>query len=407
MRKELSSEQFKNKYMRDKYTYLFISILSLSGIVLVTLAAHGQLLLTFDSYQFLQAADHFYHDGKIILDNHKPYINRSPLFPILLAALKGLSGNYLSSALVIHSITWGASILIIGITFYPLFQKKIFFWIMLGCIVLHPPLIMTHIFLWSEPVFFLLLSITIYHLLSYYKKNYTLNFIGLIIFSNLLCLQRYAGIFYVIGIGISLLLLSSESFQKRLYKSFMYTGCSLITSIAWFIRNFYYHGVFAGQQKSDGFFSVPLDHTLYLYMNSIFSWFLPHKIAFGIRAILLTTLLFLVLFFWIKKRPSLYQETTKVITSLLILFLCFFSLMFIFYSGIEDEIDRYLCTTYPLLVGPIFLLIANYHSYLKKIVYRNTIIISLLLWFIYPVIHTTKNIIFWHQLPKQPNTLWH
>ena len=172
-------------------------------VLIYMICAIPALEFTSDSNLYLIIAENVALYGKIIDQNGVEIVYWPPLYPIIISlgypnlefwvlVLHGL-------ALIISSSLWTS-------IFRQLLGKQeavIASWLY----TLSTPLIMIHIFVWSEAIFFLLLTICIRSIILYNKKGQTISLVFISFSGFLMLLQRNAGVFFMPGMLLGLFLL--------------------------------------------------------------------------------------------------------------------------------------------------------------------------------------------------------
>ena len=165
----------------------------LLGICLHQWSTYYGLGTTYDSMNYLAAADSFRSSGTFVGVNGDPYLAWPPLFPLILSLFgeqMDLVSKFINSGLFGYLIfLWDR----IAINLQLNAKSRLLFSIILA---LGTPILMVHSFLWSEPFFLVFLSLTIY-ILTKASPIGGADFVQLIVLGILMTLQRHAGIFFV------------------------------------------------------------------------------------------------------------------------------------------------------------------------------------------------------------------
>lgn len=379
--------------------------------------------LTYDSPFYVGAAQSF-AEKWVFLDQYgQPYTNWTPLFPVLLSLFPT---EVILWAKFLHLLACLETVFIFLILAEVLIESYLLRILFSLVIVFSTPLLLISSFLWSESVFVCLLGVVVY--LSYRSfcsseawSNRT--FFLLILFSNLLYLQRNAGLFFIIAIG--LFLFFKEIFKKHFPKrSFIYTSLSLVSFVVWQIRNHFF--VPKLSDFKNNVFVVSFWESL-IYMADIISlWLLPNVLPLWVRLLFLIAFLF-ALAYALWKAKALAAEKWDMLSILLLMCGVYIAFMLALRMNVEEENERYLAPLYPLFFLAIFIVFElllrvardNVYSvenqllksYFVKEIFthfynvflqakRNKISIFLILitlWLPYPVWRTLKNAQLWHQ----------
>lgn len=245
--------------------------------------------------------------------------------------------------------------------------------------------LMVHVFLWSEPFFMVILFFMIIFSDQYLRKHRLPWLLLLILFSNLLCLQRNAGIFFVAGFAFSLAWFTTG--KERILMPVILLVSGLISFMVW---NLWLPGYRAGidllseQSFFNGFF-----FNLGTYLNTISAWFLPRQLNVYIRIALLISGISIL----ITGKPfsGIYRDPETVIFFIVIIYLTGISIL-----GKIDahESERYLAVIYPVALLPVVKRISSHWGRIKYST-RIFITILMLLWLSYITVRTVINAERW------------
>lgn len=314
-------------------------------VVFVALAAllqwyghQGGLLKTPDSCSYLAATKSF-----------EGYRYFTPLFPIVLSVF----GEYWE---------WVQLLLLIPICILindrikHIIKDPAIALICLCSIVLSVQLLMIGVFLWSELLFLLLLLL--------FVRSIDTNLIVAIIVGFFLCLQRNAGLFFVIGAAIYL---------WDIRRSLMLLLLSSSGLVAWNI----YAGI-AGEHE----YFLSMFHNMTVLMTELMHVIAPITGLF----------LFVViggLFYFLK-----HDEKTKPLSILTITYVICMSLIFRFEAY---DADRYISIVVPFFMILVFRALEI--ALPKQTSTRRTVLMILIVcWLAYPLSRTVKNAIQWHNV---------
>lgn len=245
--------------------------------------------------------------------------------------------------------------------------------------------LMIHFFLWSEAWFLVFLLALLGGYIRLVQKNYSKKlFFSIILLANLLCLQRMAGIFFVLAFTV----LIARHFSIK--KAGIFAVASSIGVLAWFLRNSFLQ---SKPDFLDNIFVVSWWQSLSDYSKALFNNFFPTYWFSEMWSIIL--LIGLMLFLLV-----LVIREKLVISSLTWLCLCYLVAMLALRMNIAGESERYLAP-----IQPLFLLIFWHFAEkwsqkepLKKIAY-----IALFVILTFQLLRTAKNVRQWWQSP--PNLI--
>ncbi len=372
-------------------------LLALAGVAsLQQYTTYCHIGITFDSPHYTTAAQSF-AENRIFLDpNGNTYTNWTPLFPILLSAFPQ---NVAVWAKYMHLFTALGSTILLLLMIDKLIDNQILKWIFAGTIIFGAPLLLVHSFLWSESVFIFLFCQLLYFLLHYIEKPTHKSLIIMALLSNLLYLQRNAGLFFIVGIGIFIFFnafFTSKSIKYALKKSLYYFVPSILSFVFWQIRN-YFFVVNLSDFKDNVFVVSGLESLLYM-LDIISLWLLPNVLPLVLRLFLMGILAGIIIFlvFKAQKNNALqYNNQFRFLIALALGFGIYLIFMLILRMNVEEENERYLAPLYPLFFLIFFILIDNFIKN-KKPIYKTICLIVLALWLVYPITRTLKNAQLWH-----------
>lgn len=323
-------------------------VLVLLSVLLQWYSHRGGLLMTDDSCNYLSAAASFRTNFTFLSFDGEPYLHWPPLFPVVLSFLSG-AWYWIQLALT----AWIGVLVIIETR--KLIEDP---WMQFTCqasILLGVHLLMIGTFLWSELLFLLLL----FYFIKTLEKD---QFVAAIILGFFLCLQRNAGLFFVIGAAL---------WYWDLKKSIILFVVSTSGFWAW---NYYV--------------SVARDYT---YFQSI-----PHNFVLMSDAFMKTLApvpgiaLLLVVILMILKR----EEKTRLISFMLISY--FVCLVIIFPIDIQDT-DRFVAIVVPFFMMLVFRSIEIAAAKQTSIA-RKVLLVLVICWLAYPLSRTVKNALQWHKV---------
>lgn len=376
--------------------WLIISVIFifLTSFVLLSYSTHP-INFTQDSFDYLSAAKSYSESGTLITSKGETYSNWAPLFPILLSFIDAnLKAYYFFNLGLYFILSVGGFFLTFSFLKEPLIILLCAIWLSFSTSVLEQ-----FNFFWSEPLFITLLTIKILVLLRFIKSQQMTDLILLIALGVLLCLQRYAGLFVVTAIGISILWLIPNKKKLVLY-AVIYGSFSAFPLLFWMYGNV--------QEQGDGFsmFASNLFVNFFpnlfrsYYQDVLLSWFIPSQWSFGNGQILIPIALVAAVYLTFKKILILSLDQ-KVLTLLILTYLLFLHLIdytlinakVIYFAHLSD-FERYLSVIYIPLILLLFSIlesrIKTLNSNFKKAVFG-----LMILWTLYPILRSIKNTIDW------------
>ncbi len=335
--------------------------------------------LTFDSHHYLAAARSLRHSGTLLNADGTVYTNWPPLYPVLLALAQG---NWLL-------IRIGQVLVFLGILFltHQISQKYIQHFLvrafLIGAVTVGTPLVLVTVFVWSEGVFILLTLAMYLFFRRYVTTNQVAAFIGWIVLSNLLCLQRLVGVVFVVAVGVLFWLI-----QKDTKRTIFYVLFSLVSVALWLWRN-------AQLETTPSFMEnvwvTPLEQTWMGYVDAVSTWFVPVNVSFTVKTIVGVLWILGILFFWVWYRPTVCSLAFQAT------FLALFYLIgMIVLNGTVTEIDRFAA---PGFVWVFLGIGAGLDTVFPSLPHRRRWLMLAIVgvWLLYPVSRTVKNVLFWHE----------
>lgn len=369
--------------MKFKKHWIISLVLIISLQQYATYYAPG---LTFDSRQYISAAHSFSERGVFLTEDGNYYVVQPPLYPVVLS----LGGDHtLTWASILNMICLVGTLWIMFLLGEALFHYSISRWLYQGSLAFGTPLLLIGNFVWSESLFLLLLTI-IWYLLYQYYRHPSISYIGwLILVTNLLCLQRNAGIFFF------LMALTVILFKKQKRHIILYAALGGLGFMAW---NTYVYQISSGSHNvaNQAFFSgMAKDYIAHIPILT--AWFFPGKwgiplfVIWGSAAIGFTYHLYKR-----KKWEPLQIRIMVAICWICITYIAFIAAMW--WELALWDIERYLSVIYPLVMLAAFIIWDKLYAEIgyKKI--KVFLVVLSMLWLCYPIVRTVKNVVFWHEV---------
>lgn len=362
-----------------------LSLITGSLIILILQSIsnwHG-LTLTTDSYYYLELASSIKAQQSLTKVN--PYFPFQTLLPYLIYWLDKVDVNLISIVYILSPIFIYLINMKVGRELFKSKYTLIFYSVSL---VFSTPLYLVHSFLWTEPLFILCLSAMWLCVFKYMKKQSKFMILPIMVLAILLCLSRKAGILFI-GFG---------SFFVLLFSSVKWKFFRPLLAIVFIIFALFFYGYlgetnYIGERPTTSGFLIHFEG----YTNSLSTFLLPRVVPYGPRVVAFTAALIYALTVIVSgqldsfKRRFLYTSSSVVA-------LYFLTRLFYFRPDVS-EMDRYLSPVYPIL----FAIIAMGIDGLTRLPIKKFHILKIivLLWFLYPITRTIKNIALWSQLPTK------
>lgn len=354
---------------------LFIGSLLLANVLLIY-TIHDGLLKSNDSICYLEIARKYALAQVFESCYEYPLIYWPPLFPVIL------------------SYVYDAPTILILINIICL-NLILFFWYQISDLILastvtrrlfiaslsiSTPLIMIHVFLWSEAIFVLLLSGFIFQLLKYNHSNKIIYLIIATLMTMLLLLQRNAGIFIITPIYLALFII--EKNRQRLQLFFSY----IIAAIPWLLWNVFQLKIANDINIIEGLYPKwTLLENFYLTISEIGKYFVPGlfdlSFVFGVILFCVYCLLFI--------QDGLSNQVKVILAGVLFYLVFWFTV-----PQDKYETSRYLSVIMPMVLIVMFYLIDLLRNKVKFIYTKEMITISISGYWLYLIIRLSNNVFF-------------
>ncbi|MCU0437651.1 MAG: hypothetical protein MUC49_07020 [Raineya sp.] len=357
-----------------KFFHIFYGLLAVAAIALWLLVSQNGFGSTVDAQAYWYAAQSFHHKGQFLTPQGY-YTNWTPLFPITLSLLGVKTTLFIT--------------LIINLILIFKFTKNVFdselnnlsSYLAYSHTITSVFFILIHFFVWSEAGSMALLIASV---LSIQKLHKNQDWAIFIILSNLLCMQRMAGIFFVIFFFFWIWK------QHTWQKAFMYGILASLSLLAWFTRNFFI------QNKPDfidNIFMVSLESSFLGYAEAVLNIFLPSFFIPNILKIFFLGIFLLILLYvlW-KKFPPISKLLSGIIFSYLFI-------MIFLRMNVEGESERYIAPIIPIIIFLFWKQISlflnkNNHLYRRISGYAMAFLVIA-----YNIFRTYKNVYQWITTP--------
>ena len=315
---------------------IYSVIISLS-LVLLRYASWCGVIFTDDSYNYVHAAASLLESGHLISPDQTPFSAWPPLFSTIISIFLSLNIIRLEILQYIVFLINGVLLVMLAERFL---QEQIARYLFLVFVLFSVSSLMIHVFLWSEAFFLSIVLYLILKVLHFLKDPSWKNVYILIILLNLLCLQRNAGIFILMGVGSYLL------FFTRIdkIKITLMLGGGAIAFFTWNVYSSYFYSDgfdFLDHSYFSGFFRNTSD-----LLNVVSAWFLPRFLP-PLMRILLPALLIIILAAKGLFRNIQLGEKYKLLMTIILVYGAAHTSI-----GSLDfyEIERYLSVLFPIVV---------------------------------------------------------
>lgn len=355
-----------------------VSVLMLS-IILEWYGRYCGFILTNDSLQYLSAAKSFSESGIFLSPDGSYYSYWPPLFPIILSwwddPFLTLSFiNLLSKVCIAIVLFW------LSITF---FERTFYRILFLTASMLSVYITLISVFVWTELFFLALLLMNAYFALNYHKKRF---FYWLLVTGFLLCIQRNAGLFWVVGVCLWMVFDEKSTFSKNMLRALLFFIVSTSGLWAWnFYNTFFLPANFNFYKHS---FFQDWTYNVMLIAETHVNMIIPvHNI---ITIFLVSGFVIAFVVYMLKS-----NKERK--------FLFFISTWIIYTAGysVMAKLDVYEMDRYFSVITPMFFLLLIFcaEKLLKGFSSKLQLacMVVMVCWLVYPITRTLKNVQFWHE----------
>ncbi|MEO1653619.1 MAG: hypothetical protein AAFU64_08745 [Bacteroidota bacterium] len=366
-------------------------------LLLHTYATYCQLGRTYDSRDYQAAAKGWQKEYRMVDQWGGPYIERPPLFPLVLATLG--SENEAIIRIFNALCAFGSLFIFLYLGEQVLLSKNL--WLIYGgALAFSTPLLMSHSFYWSEPLFIFFLALLLLILWQFIQKRRSIDFILLILCSILLVLQRTQGVMIISAIAV--ILLEKKAFWTTLPRSILYFLAALFLWFAWVYHCLTIGGIYFHSSIGDLFQYIP--HNLYWHTEAITAWLFPLPLSFPLRLILLLGLLILLISIWNTFKSEIDKDRRSFLWALIWIFIVYSLGMLIQQATNFSDSTRYQSPNYPLVF--LFLLAMGdlWGQFVQSKWAKKMLLLTLVLWLLYPTIRAVKNAQHWQKVNCQEIT---
>jgi hypothetical protein len=340
-------------------------------------ATYGSLIWTSDSFQYWGASRSFRQNFSLDTNiGDGAYVYWPPLFPVILSLFKTELAYHIAQGILLNT-----SVLLCFLWLKQLTpsKKSASFIILLYTLSVFPYLMSS--FLWSEVIFTLFLYLGLWLFAKWEKEQRGWLLLLAMLSFLFMCLQRNAGIFIMIGLSVYCAL----RYYKSISLLFFLGGLILVAVLPNVLWNVY-HQLYANEAYEAvemAYFSNFFSH-LALMGQRLCSFFIPSQLPTNYTVISWSFLLALLIISFTQK--------TRLPAILLWTYIFLLASM----PYLEQESDRFLA---PLIPAFLFIL----YNGIKPLYLRSSKVIRVGVWIIvfclmsYNVLRTYHNTSQWHE----------
>ncbi|NSW91617.1 MAG: hypothetical protein HPY74_13250 [Firmicutes bacterium] len=405
--KQKVSDSIRNRNIGFKYIAVsFFILFSVSGFLLIlySTSKYGPAS-THDSVAYMYAAESLLKGkGLVYFGYDTPYVQWPPLYPVLLSGISLLGHNLLIAAGYLNGFIFALIIFFSG------------YWLLKGtgnCIIsitgsiavlASIPLTYVSKFIWSEPLFILLLLLFMISLDNYIYKSSLRFLIEGALFAALACLTRYIGITIIIT-GCILLLIQQKKFINRFVETVIFGFISSTPAVLWITRNYLlFNTLTGGRPPAQNTF----DENITITFKTLASWFAPdysESIFYVMLALLVSISVITIIKNFYESVGQAGQNKNRVYRIIIPLVFSFVYVGYLIISASAVAFDsinsRLLVPVYVPLIMTIFFtlndIIALQNGKIRNIVIKCLFIVFYSIWLLYPISEITVSTRYSHE----------
>lgn len=259
---------------RNVFPVLFVSFLSLSTIFMILYATSTYGMgISPDSVAYMAVAQNLTNGNGFSDYQGYEFVHWPPLFPIVLASIKLVSGVDLEEgARFFNALAAGCTL---GLACFVLLRLVRGSLALLGgfSVLFNYPQVVVSTYVWSEPFFNLLVMIFLAIIISYNRlQRREVLLLGFV--TALACLARYIG-YSLLATGLILIVIRSRHKGTRLINLFLFGVISVLPTGIWLTRNLRVSGTLFGPRGPSRYSMI--DNLYYTY-TKVSSWLLPDRL---------------------------------------------------------------------------------------------------------------------------------
>jgi hypothetical protein len=262
--------------VKNKLVLVFLALL---GVILVFLSTSRYGAgLSFDSVGYIGIARNLITGSGFTFYDGRPLISQPPLFPTLLAIAGGLfKTDPLALANIVNALIFGLIVYFGGeLTFKYLSSFPTFAIIGSSAILASIPLFTVSVMAWSEPLFILLVILSLLFANLYLEKNDVISLILLSLSVALSSLTRYIGVVLILWGAFIIVVFYRNSLKNKITHLSLYTCISALPIGLWLIRNYVISNTLFGSRAPSAY---TLFQNLKFVFDDLMTWYIPGIIA--------------------------------------------------------------------------------------------------------------------------------
>jgi hypothetical protein len=377
---------------------VFLAILGLIGVGIILLATNRYGAgISPDSVTYISTARNLISGAGFIDKSGTALVRYPPLYPILLGLVGGIfRTDPLLLANIVNAIIFGLIVYLGGwLTFKHLSSFPALALLGTLAFLFSAPVFAVSVMAWSEPIFILLVLLSLIFVDSYLtQKDRT----SLILFASsvaLSCLVRYIGIALILWGALIIIFFHRNGLKSRIAHLSLFILISSLPLGIWLIRNYAISSTFFGHRAPSGY-------TLFQNLRSAYqilvNWYIPGIVVknSSILMFVSATVGFFIGLSIKDSWPRLKVSAMRMSTIILFI-VTYTSLLDISATTSTGQTidNRYLSPIYiPLTLLLLILtqgLCEVYRKRFSNIIVNSFLIIGLAIWLVYPIQVTIIN----------------
>ena len=343
-----------------------------------------------DSVDYLSAAKGMVSGEGLIGYDGSPFVLWPPFFPSILAAIDSVGIDPLDGARFFNALIFGLIIFFSSLWLLKTYKFNPLSLFGLLVIFLSVPVFWVSQYIWSEPLFILLVLVSLYMIVRFLENNDKMILVLAAIFTAIACITRYPGI-TIIMTGLLLLLLDRNATLKtRLINGVTFGLIASLPLVAWLVRNLIVYATLAGERTPTN----TIIQSVKSAISTLSAFFLPREIDGVFRGLIFIFVSVLLCIFFAKIMRNT-KHRSSIIGKQYLMPLLIFTVIYMCFMIISstlsnaDLLDQRLAS--PVYLPIIMLLIIGivnlpllWKNYRWEKVINKLLVIFLFIWLIYP-----------------------
>jgi hypothetical protein len=227
-----------------------------------------------DSAYYISAARNLAAGRGFTCFDGGPLVTWPPLFPLTLAGLGRLGIEPVAGAWLVNTLAFGLVVFLAGILLARSVRDRALVAIGTVAAMVSHSFFGTAIFVWTEPVFALLLALLALFIGRFAARGRILDFLPIVLLTALAPLQRYVGLAIIPAAALAILAARELPVRRRVGYSVVLCLLSSLPIGLWLVRNLRLSGTLTGERP--GLFTA-LGPTALDLSRTILKWFLPGR----------------------------------------------------------------------------------------------------------------------------------